>query len=137
MSAPSSITTEVVNYTIANLPALALVPGTNVFAGHMIPEPDNVTMFFDAGGQAQDEYLDTMYANIEVWTRDRDSGLGYDRLQQIFEVLHRQGNVQMGRYYVYFLHATSNIMDMDRDQMERKMYKMTFRAIYRDTNMLS
>ncbi len=133
----SSITTEIINYLIAELPALALVPGTNVFAGHMIPEPDDVTMFFDASGQAQDEYLDTMYANIEIWTRDRASDVGYDRLQQIFEVLHRTGNAHLGRYYLYFLHATSNIMDMDRDQMDRKMYKITFRAIYRDTNLVS
>ena len=133
----SSIESEIATFAINGLPGLSLVAATNTFLGHMIPEPDNVTMFMEVAGPAQDEYLNTQYATIEIWTRDDSADNGKDRLQQIFEFLHRQGNVALGRYYLYFMHATTRIMDMDRDQMGRKMYKITFKAIFRDTNMIS
>lgn len=113
------------------------VSGTDLFVGQMIPQPDNVVMMYAGGGQEQDMYLDTNYQLIDIWTRDRHSDVGYDRLLRIFELLHRLGNVQLGRYYLYFLHATSNILDMDRDAQGRKLHKITFRAIYRDTNVVS
>ncbi len=111
--------------------------GTDLFAGHMVPNPDNVVMVFSSGGGEQDMYLDTQYALIDVWVRDRHSDAGYDKLLRIFEMLHRMGNVQLDRYYLYFMHATSNILDMDRDSQTRKLYKITFRAIYRDTLVVS
>lgn len=131
------VTKEIADYTASALPALNLVAATNLFVGHMIPDPDDVTMFFDAAGPRQDQYLNTMHVNLEVWTRDRGGDISYERLNEIFELLHRLQNVQLERYFLYWLEATTHIMDMDRDEMGRKLYKVAFHAIVRDTNMIS
>lgn len=109
------------------------VPGTDLFIGEFPPDGDNMVMVFAAGGDVPDMYVDTKYATIDIWVRDRNSDGGYTRLLGIFNILQRMQNVKLTQYYVYFLHAMTDILDMDRDAQGRKLYKITFRVIYRDT----
>lgn len=128
-----------INSEITNLIQQSLIGtiGTDIFIGHFPPDPDNAVMVLPVGGDEQDMYLDTNYALIDFWSRDRYSEVSYDKLLRIFKQLHRLQNVQFGHFYVYFIHATGNILDMDSDGQGRKLHKLTFRVIYRDTQLIS
>lgn len=126
----ANIVSEISNILTARSVGVA---GVDLFIGEMPPDGDNMVMLFAAGGDTPDMYIDTKYATIDIWVRDRNSDGGYSRLLLIFNILQRMQNVQLTQYKLYFLHALTDILDMDRDAQGRKLYKITFRAIYRDT----
>ncbi len=112
--------------------------GTDLFIGTLPDAPDDALMLFGAGGPGFDPYVSTGYASVDVWARcSVNSGDAYDKLTNLVNALHREQNFSLGRFYVYFISAQSNILDLDRDSMGRKLFKVTLRVIYLDTNVVS
>lgn len=134
----STLALEVAEYLVAN--GIGTQMGTDVFVGHFSVDPDQATMVFGAEAAQQEKYLDTQYTVIDVWCRSEASQTAEceQRAYNIFQLLHQLANIQIGaNFYLYYMNATSNIQDMDRDNQARKLLKVTFRAMYRDTNGVS
>jgi hypothetical protein len=131
----TTLSEEIANYLAAN--GIGTV-SEDIFVGHFTVDPDSCTMIFGAGAAEQEKYLDTQYTVVDVWTRSQSSKTkeGELRLYTIYQLLHQMQNYPIGdNFYVYFAYATSQVQDMDRDNQQRKLLKITFRFMYRDMNM--
>lgn len=128
---------ELANYLQNNETVGNLILGENFWVDHMPPDNVDCVMLFTDSGMSQDMYLDTRYQNITFWVRNSRGDAAVATTEQILLVLHRLNNVLLGRYYLYFIYASTGIMNIDSDSRRRKIYKITFNAIYRDTSVIS
>lgn len=116
---------------------VGLTIGSNFFIDHMPPETEDCTMLVTESGDMQDMYLDTRYQTIGLWVRSKRGDVAVNQLEQVLLKLHRLNNISLGQYYLYFCWATTGIVNLDNDSRRRRIYKVTFNTIYRDTNVVS
>lgn len=112
--------------------------GTDLFVGELPAEIESAIMILAASSDAPDMYLDTQYQTVEIWSRNRDAGSGYQKLEDAFTLLHRRANWDdLPNYHVYFSHALGNVDDLDRDVEGRDLFRLRVRFIYRNINNVS
>ena len=112
--------------------------GTDIFRGELPPSaPDNAILLVTAPSDAPDLYLETQYLTIDIWARNKSTQNAYDTLETIFKGMHRRANFDLTSYYVYFVHATGDIVDLEKDAQKRKLLKLSFRFIYRNKSLIS
>ena len=116
---------------------VGLTIGVNLFIDHMPPEAEDCVVLYTDSGSSQDMYLDTRHQNISLWSRSIRGDVAVSNLEKALLVLHRLDNITIGNYYLYFCYAISGIMGLDTDNRRRRIYKVTFNTIYRDTNVIS
>lgn len=109
----------------------------NLFIDHMPPEAETCVSLYTDTGAPQDMYLDTRYQTISLWSRHIRGDIATKQLEDALSVLHRLNNVSLGRYYLYFSYATTGILGLGNDDRRRRIYKVSFNTIYRDTNVVS
>jgi len=119
-----SLTTNLVDF-LANIPALNLTAGVNLFDGLVPQEVTNAVMVVPAGGTAPHEYLDTESIIIDFWTVYNLTPAGYDMLKQIFELFHRKENYTLNNWYIYSSLVSGNIIDSDRTVEGAKLHKLS------------
>ena len=111
--------------------------GTDIFIEKLVADPANAIMLVSITSPTPDLYLDTAYLDFEVWCRNESTKTASDNLTTIYNLLHRNHHITLGDYYIYFIHAQGSIDNFDEDNEGRKLFKQTYRAIYRDTRTVS
>ena len=79
--------------------------------------------------EAPDRYTAVEYQTVDFWSLYKNSAEAYSQLQEIYSLLHQSHHYVLESYMVFFSHASTNIMDMDRDSENRKMLKISVRFI--------
>lgn len=105
--------------------------GTDLFIGELPLEKENAISVITSPSTPPNPSIGVYEQNVDIWARFNDSGDGYDTLQEISDLFHRQNAYIMGDFYVYLSNNLSAIDDMDRDTERRKLWKLTIRFIYR------
>jgi hypothetical protein len=77
-------------------------------------------------------YMPLFEENVEIWVRNADDGDGYTKMKAVYDFLQRKGNFITDNSYVYFVHSLTDIEDAGIDTNLRKLYKATFRVIFRE-----
>lgn len=112
-------------------------PGGDMFVGELPNEPDNAILLVTAPSDPPDQYLETQYLTIDVWVRNKSTQAAYVKLEDIYKFLHRKANFDLASYYVHFVHAVSSEDDMEKDASKRKLFRQSYRCIYRNKSIVS
>lgn len=70
--------------------------------------------------------IDIFEQSLDVYGRFAKATVGRDRMQAVFDLLHKRANFQLENYHVYLCYATGMIEDLDRDAEDRHVYKLSF-----------
>lgn len=111
--------------------------GTDLFIEEMPPDPADALLLSSYASPPPDEYLNTITLDFTIWCRSQSTKSGGDRLERVFNLLHRNHHITLGDYYVYSILAITNTEDSDRDQEGRKLQKINFRTMYCDSRTVS
>jgi hypothetical protein len=96
-----------------------------------VARPDDGLYVINAPSPAPNEALQIYEQVLDFWTRYQKTEDGYNKLQEVLDILHQRANYELSSYHVFFSHALGLPEDMDRDIERRKLYKLSFRLIYR------
>lgn len=113
-----------------------LVLRTNLFAGEL-KRGVNGVFAVAAPSQEPDKETGIIYQSIEFWSRNADTGKGFEDLTTIYNFFDRRHHYNTDGYYIHFSHCESQIDDMDKDQEGAKLLKLSVRFILNSTNAIS
>ena len=90
------------------------------------PEPDRETPW--------------RYATVTFWARYRNSATCYEKLNEIYDIIERNYQYEVGtdtKYLVAFSHCITGIENQDRDQENGGLYSLATYFIYRPLDIIS
>jgi len=128
-----NIVEEIAKYTDT---ATTNTLGTDMFIGSLADDLDKGILFIGIGG-LPDECYDLFEQNIEIWSRDLNSSDGFNKLQEIFTLLHRKQNISTTNAYIYFIQSMTDIESIGRDLNGRALHKIIIRVIYKSDTSIS
>lgn len=121
----TSLANDLVDF-LGNIPALNLVPATNLFEGDLPQDVHNAVLIVAGAGPAPHEYIANERIILDFWTVYDNTTAGYDMARQIFQLLQRKANYTLANWYIYSTLATSDILDLDRTDEDSKLHKISF-----------
>lgn len=104
--------------------------GTDLYIGEIPLDVEGVSIGL-APSPAPDKSVPYYLQSIDVWSRNANVNTGFDALSEIFLLLHRSANYEVGDYHVYISYALGAIDDMGRDSQRRKLNKLSLGFVYR------
>lgn len=111
--------------------------GSTIFGEEPDPNVDNCLWMRPTDADEPNRYLDTLYANIDVWSRNKNAETGRLAMESLRDDLHRYANFDLPSYHVYFCHVLQDVIYFETDTERRHLHKMTFRLIYRKNGVVS
>lgn len=109
--------------------------GTNLFASYMPDiEANSLTIcVIDTGGIEPDTYLPTDRPTFQVFVRANDYETGRAKLDQIFDLLHKETNSTLvsGGTYFYNIFANSRGGHIGRNPADKDEFSINFRCFVR------
>lgn len=121
----TSLANDFVDF-LANITALNLTPGVNLFEGNLPEGVTNAVLIINAPSPAPHGYVNNDSIAIDFWTFYDNTPAGYDMARQIKALLQRKGNFTLNNWYIYSSLASSDILDVDRTDEGSKMHKVSF-----------
>lgn len=104
---------------------------SNLFIGELPATTGDAIAIVYQYSPDQNKVLDYYEQDIDIWCKNKSAKHGYEKLLNIFRLLHGKGNYEMGDFHIYFSRAIGTILDNDKDEQGNKLYKLTLRFIYR------
>lgn len=74
---------------------------------------------------------------VDVRARFTNYDEGYQKLQDILDLLHQKENYSIEGYHIYLSYAAGMINDNDRDIERRHLFSLTLGFVYRRASVLS
>lgn len=109
---------------------IGMTLGTNFYIGELGAEQPDGIVLVTGISEAPDNELDTEYQVIDFYARYNNSESGYNKLKDIYDLLHRKTHYTFDIYGVYLSEALGQIEDMDRDLNQRKIWRLSVRFLY-------
>jgi len=129
-----NIVEEILNYVDTNT---TNTKGVDLYIGSLPDDVDNGIMLVGTGGGLPELYYDLYDQGIEIWSRNKNTENGFNKLKEVFTLLHRKANISTANAYIYFIHSTSDVESIGRDLNGRALHKIIIRIIYRDNPAIS
>ena len=107
-----------------------------LYAGEIVRDVDGVFAIADPSDQP-DKETGIIYQTIRFWARNRDTGLAFKQLNEIYNFFDRRHHYNTDHYYIHFSNCESIPEDMDRDAANAKLLKLSVRFILNSTNAIS
>lgn len=124
-----NIVAEITDYIDTNT---TNTEGTDLFIGSLPDSVDNGMMLIGTGSGEPEKNYDLFEQQIEIWTRNKNTSDGYDKLQEIFTLLHRKANISTTNAYIYFIQSMSGgVESIGRDLNNRALHKIIVRVIFK------
>ena len=105
------------------------VVGQDIIIGSLPDTLDNGIMLTGIGGNTPELNYRLFYQNIEIWTRNKKTEDGFNKLKSVFDELHLLSNVQTTNAYIYFIHSLSDLESAGRDLNGRALHKIIIKAL--------
>lgn len=103
----------------------SLEVGSTLMIGEMIRGTDGV-FIVEGVSDPPDVYQTSLeYHSIDFWSQNKAWKNAWSDLNEIYELLHTQSNIQIGDWYVWLTKAISQLADLDRNVEGQKQYKFT------------
>lgn len=110
----------------------------NIFTGEMpYDSPAEGLLILEVPSPPPHQYVDTEYTVIDFWYRSPKTDRGHAKLEEIYELFHRQYNLTLGNWYIYFSRALGSIQDVDRDREFGKLLRLSVQFICRNLTHVS
>jgi len=106
--------------------------GTDLFVSELPFDVSDCLALVLAPSPAPNQALAYYTQAIDIRARYANYEEGYNKLKEIFDLLHRKNNYTLGNYYVYISLAASLIQDNGRDIERRHLFQLSLEFIYRD-----
>lgn len=108
-----------------------------IFVGEAPDKIEEYLMIVAVPSPPPHQYIDTEYPVFDFWYRSPHTDRAYDKLQLVFEALHRKHHYQLGNYWIELSRALGNIADADRDMEGGKLFRLSVQFISRNLNHVS
>lgn len=105
--------------------------GTDIFIGELPLDEGDIMSIVSSPSPDPDKSIPYFNQTIDVWARFSDFNDGYSKLQEVFDLIHRNENYEIDGYHVYLSYASGMINDLDRDNQRRHLFKVSFSFVYR------
>jgi hypothetical protein len=105
--------------------------GTDLFIGELPFDKGDCMSLVYSPSPEPNKTLDVWEQVIDFWVRYSKSDVGYDKLIEISDLLHKAQNYDITGFHIYFSNALGMVDDLDRDEQRRKLYKLSIRFIFR------
>lgn len=126
---------DIANYLDSNSALFSFGSGSkNLKVGELVRGERGV-FIIASGVEGADHYLPFQYQTLEFWAVNESSEEGQEWLLAIYNLFHQAHHYNTNSYTIFFSHATTPIMDLDRDGEGRKLLKIGVRFIC--TNIIS
>lgn len=106
--------------------------GTDLFINNIPEDKDNALMLSAVPSGVQEPYYKIYNQNIEVWSRNQDTEAGFNKLEEVFDLLHQADHFETDNIYIYFSYAIDSLDSYGRDDNDRALHKTIFNVIYRE-----
>ena len=107
------------------------IRGTNIFIGEIPLGKTNCISLVYTPSPDPNKAIDVYEQVIDFRSRFKRTDTGYNKMIDIFNLLHKGQNYKIDDYHVYFSNALGMIEDNDRDSERRKLFKLSIKFIYR------
>lgn len=104
---------------------------SDIFIGSLPYDIDNVIGLIYSPSSDSNPSLNVYDQTVDISGRFTDSGVGYQKMLDIFNLIRDHKNYQIDGFHVYFSLAIGAINDNDRDIKGRKLYSLAVRFRYR------
>jgi hypothetical protein len=111
--------------------------GTDIFVGELPLDKTDCIALMVSPSPDSDKSIPYFKQTIDVWSRFGTYEDGYNKLQEVFDLIHRAENYEFGEFHVYISYAAGNIVDNGRDAERRHLMQLTLGFVYRDTDSIS
>lgn len=108
-----------------------------IFTGEL---PDGVTeaiWLVEVPSPPPHQYIDTEYPVIDFWSRSPKTARGHALLEEVFNSFHRRYSYDTANWHIAFSRALGNIVDVDRDRENGKLFRLSVQFICRNLNNVS
>jgi hypothetical protein len=108
-----------------------------IFTGEL---PENVVegiWLVEAPSPAPHNYIDTEYTVIDFWSRSPKTTRGHAMLEQVYNTFHRKYSYDTANWHIAFSRSLGSIVDVDRDQENGKLFRLSVQFICRNLNNIS
>lgn len=111
--------------------------GSDIF---VLEQPDDLdeglVVANDPSGDVH-KYTGQQRQSIGVFSVSKSSITAAARLETLKRALHRREGITTAGHYIYSIVTVGNMMDLDRDALGRRVWKLSFDVFYRDLDWVS
>ena len=128
MSSSNAPSVDVKDMIDGSSGGFGLVFGTDLFISEMPTEPDNCVCVYDYPGEAQGLFGHE-HPSVQIKVRNRDYQTGYNLCRDLKYGLHDEYNnttINSTRYIR--IHCITDIFPLGRDEKNRYLFSINFRA---------
>lgn len=105
----------------------SLTPGTDLFVGMVPDSPNNVIVIYDTGGGPTD-FVGYRQPTVQVRSRNIDYLNGWDKINEVVEVLNKMGRRTVNSTYYSAWWLQSDVSFLQRDNKDRAIFVANLRG---------
>lgn len=111
--------------------------GTDIFIGELpFDKTESISLVYSVSPEPN-KSIPYYTQLVDIWARYSKYDDGYQKLQDIFDLLHRAENYEVDGFHIYLSYAAGMITDLDRDAERRHLFKLTLGFVYRKSEEFS
>lgn len=111
--------------------------GTDIFIGELPFDKSDIISLIYGVSPDPDKSVAYYEQSIDIWARFKTYDAGYQKLMEIFNLLHRAEHYDIEGFHIYLSYSSGMIEDLDRDQERRHLFKLTISFVYRKIEEIS
>lgn len=104
---------------------------TNIFIGELPYDISDCISINSTSSPEPNKSVPYFIQTVDVWARFKNSETGYNKMYDVFDLIHRKAAYEIDGIHIYISYAMGSIEDMDRDSERRKLYKLSLGFVFR------
>jgi hypothetical protein len=108
-----------------------------IFTGELPENAVEAIWLVESPSPPPHNYIATEYTVIDFWSRSPKTARGHALLDLVYSNFHRRHHYQTANWDIEFSRALGNIVDVDRDSENGKLFRLSVQFICRNLNIVS
>lgn len=108
-----------------------------IFTGELPDFATEAIWLVESIGPPPHKYIGTEYIIIDFWARSAKTSRAHALLDLVQINFHRRYAYETANWHIAFSHAIGTIVDVDRDQENGKLFRLSVQFICRNLNIVS
>lgn len=109
----------------------------DIYVGELPQEVTEGMFIIEVPSPPPHQYIDTEYPVLDFWYRSPYTDLAHEKLEQVFNLLHRRYSYNLTNWHIAFSRALGTIVDVDREAESGKLFRLSVQFIVRNLNHVS
>ena len=111
------------------------IVGTDIFVGELPLNNNNCISLVYVPSPDPDKSIPYYKQSVDIRARFSKYAVGYAKLKEILDLLHRKENYSISGYHVYLSYSNGMIIDNDRDVERRHLFQMNLNFVFREDDL--